>query len=62
MENLRCVVAQERINLVFAVATIGVQKIWQVLREPNYGNALGSRCGLKQCILLNREVMSLVFP
>ena len=47
MENLCRVIAQKRVNLVFAVATVGVQKVWQVLREPNYGNALGSRCGLK---------------
>ena len=47
MENLRRVIAQKRVNLVFAIATVGVQKVWQVLREPNYGNALGSRCGLK---------------
>ena len=34
MENLRRMIAQERVNLVFAVATVGVQKVWQVLREP----------------------------
>ena len=47
MKDLRRVVAQKRIHLVFAVTTVGVQKVWQVLREPNYRNAFGSGRGLK---------------
>ena len=41
VKNLRRVVAEQRIDLVLAVAPVGIQKVWQVLCEPHYRDALG---------------------
>jgi len=62
VKPLVCVVAEQSVNLVLAVAPVGIKEVRQVLCESHHRNAVLSRRRLKQRVLLNREVVRLVFP
>src|ERR1700686_2119173 len=62
VEDLGSVIAQEGVYFVLAVAPIGIQEIRQVLREPHNRDPFLPSRRLKASILLNREVVRLIFP
>ena len=62
MKDLGGVVAEQAIDLVLAVAPVGIEEVRQVLRETDCSESFLSCRGLKQRILFNREMVRFVFP
>ena len=62
VKNLCGVIAKKRVDLGTSVAPIGVEEVWQVLAQTNRRNTFTARRGLKQGVLVNREVVGLILP
>ena len=62
MENLRGVIAQERVDFVFTVPPISIQEVRQILCQANNRDTFRPGRRLKNGILVNGEVVCLVLP
>ena len=53
VKDLGGVIAEQRIDLVFPVAPVGVQKVWQILCQTDNGDTFGPGGRLKDSVLVD---------